>query len=66
MAKRNTTHSAATGRFVPTSKAASSPKTTVTITSGSKPTSAARSAVTGRFVTDAYAARHPSTTVDGK
>ena len=66
MAKRTTTHSASTGRFVSPTKAASTPKTTVTITSGSKPTSAARSAATGQFVTDTYAASHPSTTVAGK
>jgi hypothetical protein len=66
VAKRQTNHSASTGRFVSDRYAASHPGTTVSVTSGARPTNAARDAGTGRFVTDRYAATHPSSTVEGK
>lgn len=55
--------SADTGRFTTATKAARSPKTTLSETRGGGATGAHRSAETGKFVTPAYAARHPSKTV---
>lgn len=64
MAKRTVTRSAKTGRFVKSTTADRSPKTTVRQkVGGSQRGARNRSAITGRFVTDATARRHPSTTV---
>lgn len=57
-----TARSAKTGRFVESSTSQRNPRTTITISDGSK-SSGYRSAITGRYVTKATAARHPGTTV---
>lgn len=54
--------SARTGRFVTNKTAARNPRTTVTISNGSK-ANGYRSAITGRFITAATAKRHPDTTI---
>lgn len=63
---RTVSRSARTGRFVRTSTAARSPRTTTTERVGSgtgNSRSVNRSASTGRFVTAATAARHPGSTI---
>lgn len=54
--------SARTGRFVTNKTATKNPRTTVSITNGSKATGY-RSAITGRFVKQSTAQRHPDTTI---
>lgn len=63
---RSVSRSASTGRFVPSSTAARSPRTTTTERVGrgtSNDRTVHRSASTGRFVRAATAARHPGTTI---
>jgi hypothetical protein len=56
--------SAATGRYVTTSTAARSPRTTVTESSANHSSGIHhRSAITGKFVKASTAARHPNTTL---
>lgn len=54
--------SARTGRFVTNKTAAKNPRTTVTISNGSK-ANGHRSTITGRFVKQSTAQRHPDTTI---
>lgn len=56
--------SASTGRYITTSAAARSPRTSVSESGGNRGSATrSRSAITGRFVTPATAARHPNTIV---
>jgi hypothetical protein len=61
---RSVSRSARSGRFVKTSTARRSPRTTTTErVGGSGGSKAYRSAITGRYVTAGTARRHPGTTV---
>jgi len=61
---RSVSRSARTGRFVSSSTASRSPKTTVTQTVPSDTVSGHyRSAITGRYIGAAAAARHPNTSI---
>ncbi|GAB48793.1 hypothetical protein [Mobilicoccus pelagius] len=57
-----TARSAKSGRFVTALTARRNPRTTITMSNGSK-SSGYRSSITGRYVTKATAARHPETTI---
>lgn len=55
--------SAKTGRYIATTAAARSPRTSVVCKAGKSASTGYRSAITGRYVTSATAKRHPEATI---